>query len=42
MTKKNIQRARELRKNQTDAENLLWRHIRSRQLHGYNYVANFR
>ena len=34
---KNTQRARELRKNQTDAENLLWRHIRNRQLNGYKF-----
>jgi very-short-patch-repair endonuclease len=38
---KNTQRARELRKNQTDAENLLWRHIRSRQLHGYKFRRQF-
>jgi very-short-patch-repair endonuclease len=38
---KNIQRARELRKNQTDAENLLWRHIRNRQLNGYKFRRQF-
>ena len=34
---KNTQRARALRKNQTDAERLLWRHLRSRQLQGYKF-----
>jgi len=38
---KNTQRARELRKNQTDAENLLWRHIRNRQLQGYKFRRQF-
>jgi very-short-patch-repair endonuclease len=47
---KNIQRARALRKNQTDAEKLLWKHIRNRQLSGYkfrrqypigNYIVDF-
>ena len=46
----NTQRARELRKNQTDAEKLLWKHIRNRQLSGYkfrrqcplgNYIVDF-
>ena len=41
MTKKNIQRARELRKNQTDAENLLWKHVRNRQLDGYKFRRQF-
>jgi very-short-patch-repair endonuclease len=30
-------RARQLRKNSTDAERLLWRALRSRQLHGYKF-----
>lgn len=34
---KNTQRARTLRKSQTDAERLLWRHLRSRQLMGYKF-----
>ena len=34
---KNTQRARALRKDQTDAERLLWQHIRSRQLQGYKF-----
>ena len=38
---KNTQRARELRKNQTDAENLLWRHIRNCQLNGYKFRRQF-
>jgi very-short-patch-repair endonuclease len=38
---KNIKRARELRKNQTDAENLLWRHIRNRQLNGCKFRRQF-
>ncbi len=47
---KNTQRARALRKNQTDAERLLWKHLRSRQLQGYkfrrqvpigNYIVDF-
>ncbi|MCK4834173.1 MAG: endonuclease domain-containing protein [Gammaproteobacteria bacterium] len=38
---KNTQRARELRKNQTDAENLLWLHIRNRQLNGCKFRRQF-
>jgi very-short-patch-repair endonuclease len=34
---KNTQRARALRKNQTDAERLLWTHLRSRQLNGFKF-----
>ena len=43
-------RARELRAKSTEAEKLLWRHLRNRQLNGYkfrrqvplgNYVADF-
>jgi very-short-patch-repair endonuclease len=34
---KNTQRARALRGNQTDAEKLLWRHLRNRQLQGYKF-----
>ena len=30
-------RARELRKNMTDAELLLWQHLRNRQLGGYKF-----
>src|SRR4030065_971141 len=46
----NINIARNLRRNFTDAEKLLWRHLRSRQLEGYkfrrqeplgNYVVDF-
>lgn len=29
--------ARQLRKNQTDAENLLWRHLRNRNLNGLKF-----
>jgi very-short-patch-repair endonuclease len=29
--------ARDLRKNATDAERLLWRHLRQRQLNGYKF-----
>ena len=32
-----LQKARNLRKNQTDAEKLLWKHLRSRQLDGYKF-----
>ena len=34
---KNIQRARALRKNKTDAERLLWKHLRNRQLLGCKF-----
>ena len=37
----NTQRARALRKNQTDAERLLWKHLRSRQLNGYKFRRQF-
>ena len=30
-------RARRLRRNMTDAEHLLWRHLRNRQIHGYKF-----
>ena len=33
----NIKRARELRKSQTDAERLLWKHLRNRQLLGFKF-----
>jgi very-short-patch-repair endonuclease len=33
----NTQRARELRKNQTDAERLLWKHLRNRQLLSFKF-----
>ena len=32
-----VSRARHLRKQSTDAEKILWRHIRSRQLAGYKF-----
>ncbi|MDZ7736172.1 MAG: endonuclease domain-containing protein [Gammaproteobacteria bacterium] len=32
-----VRRARNLRKNSTDAERLLWRHLRDRQLQGYKF-----
>jgi very-short-patch-repair endonuclease len=32
-----MDRARQLRKQSTDAERLLWRHLRSRQLNGYKF-----
>ncbi len=38
---KYTQRARELRRNQTDAEKLLWKHLRSRQLNGYKFRRQF-
>jgi len=38
---KNTQRARELRKNQTEAEMLLWRRIRNRQLLGHKFRRQF-
>ena len=31
------ERARELRKNSTFSERILWKHLRSRQLHGYQF-----
>lgn len=34
---KNTRRARTLRKNQTDAEKLLWKHLRNRQFHSYKF-----
>ena len=34
---KNTKRARELRKDQTDAERLLWKQLRSRQLNGFKF-----
>jgi len=34
---KNTQRARALRQNQTDAERLLWKHLRNRQLLGFKF-----
>lgn len=45
-----LTKARELRRNPTDAEKLLWRHLRNRQLNGYkfkrqvpinNYIVDF-
>ncbi len=33
----NINKARELRRNQTEAESNLWRYLRNRQLHGYKF-----
>lgn len=32
------ERAKELRKNATHAERLLWKHLRGRQLHGYQFM----
>lgn len=37
MTHAKHARARELRKNQTDAERLLWKQLRSRQLNGFKF-----
>jgi len=37
----NTQRARALRKNQTDAERLLWKHLRSRQLNDHKFRRQF-
>ena len=34
-------RSRELRQQQTDAENLLWRHLRDRQLAGHKFKRQF-
>ncbi len=36
-SKKLQTRARELRQNASEAENLLWRHLRARHLHGYKF-----
>ena len=35
------QKARNLRKNSTDAEKYLWRHIRNRQLEGWKFRRQF-
>jgi len=35
------QLARKLRHNQTDAENLLWRHLRNRQLNGFKFRRQY-
>lgn len=35
------QLARDLRKNQTDAEKLLWRHLRNRQLNGNKFKRQY-
>ena len=37
----NTRRARKLRKHQTDAELLLWQHLRNRQLQGYKFRRQF-
>ena len=37
----NTERARELRKGQTEAEKLLWKHIRNRQLSGYKFRRQY-
>jgi len=37
----NTERARELRKVQTEAEKLLWKHIRNRQLSGYKFRRQY-
>ncbi len=36
-TRELIERARELRRNATEAERLLWQHLRRLQLHGYRF-----
>ena len=36
-----IDKARTLRKNQTDVEKLLWQHLRNRQLCGYKFRRQF-
>lgn len=36
-----LQRARELRKSQTDAEKILWRHLRNRNLQGYKFRRQY-
>ena len=45
-SRKLLTRARSLRKNFSDAENLLWKHLRSRRLGGYKFrrqvvIANY-
>src|SRR5215469_2115907 len=37
MKKQNVGRARELRRASTDAEQLLWRHLRNRNLSGHKF-----
>jgi len=37
MKKQNVSRARELRRASTDAEQLLWRHLRNRNLSGHKF-----
>jgi very-short-patch-repair endonuclease len=37
MKKPNVERARELRRASTDAESLLWRHLRNRNLNGHKF-----
>jgi very-short-patch-repair endonuclease len=34
-------KARSLRKNQTDVEQLLWRHLRNKRLHNYKFRRQF-
>lgn len=41
MKRNNIDKCRNLRKNQTDAENKLWRILRSRQLNGIKFRRQF-
>jgi len=36
-----LERRRELRRNQTEAEKLVWRHIRNRQLHGLKFFRQY-
>ncbi len=36
-----IQHARELRRNQTNAEKLLWKYLRNRQLSGYKFRRQY-
>lgn len=41
MKKSITQYARELRKNQTDEENILWQHLRKRKLGGFKFNRQF-
>lgn len=41
MKRNNIDKCRKLRKNQTDAENKLWRILRDRQLNGIKFRRQF-
>src|SRR5579862_9200703 len=39
--RKSTDRARQLRASATDAENLIWRHLRDRRLSGYKFRRQF-